>query len=338
MSNTTNPVDLSTFDRDWLLSNKSLVIRAKGSRLKDYVIVDLSRVYCPPGSDRNPTRKDGLDEQNIKDLEQSFLNQGVIWSHKPMCVRWNPQVIDGVSYDYELIAGNHRFEALENIGQKSWYFAVYELAVDGISYSKSRMFFQLIENNHDPRKSSTMADIINATSWLVGRGELAADEKSVKEFIDETCFNKAATSRGQIVAAVLQLNGISQSIVTYTTKGAANFIAKSTDYTNCGKLDKKRNKHGWTVKEGYEYEFIMSAVKKFAQTGKESYFVCHTKAPTETMTLEDKRQKMKDTFGTLEDSLITVVDFYNKKGRFPWEVEGFMAQDHDKEEKGVVKV
>jgi hypothetical protein len=82
----------------------------------------------------------------------------------------------------------------------------------------------------------------------------------------------------------------------------------------------------------------MSAVKKFAQTGKESYFVCHTKAPTETMTLEDKRQKMKDTFGTLEDSLITVVDFYNKKGRFPWEVEGFMAQDHDKEEKGVVKV
>jgi hypothetical protein len=56
------------------------------------------------------------------------------------------------------------------------------------------------------------------------------------------------------------------------------------------------------------------------------------------MTLEDKREKMKDTFATLEDSLITVVDFYNKKGRFPWEVEGFMAQNHDKGEKGVVKV
>jgi hypothetical protein len=333
------PVDLSAFNRDWLLSNKSLVIRAKGSKIKDYIIVSMDRVYCPPGSPENPARKDGLDEPNVKELEQSFLNSGIIWSHKPMCVRWKPQVIDGITYDYEIIAGNHRFEALTNIGQTVWYFAVYELGVDGISFSKSKIAFQLAENNHDPRKSSTMADIINAVSWLVGNGELAADELIIKAFVDETCSNKAKTTRGQIVSAILQSQGISQSVTTFTSTGAATWIKKNTAFTNAGKIDKKLNKHGWTVKEGYEDEFILNAIKKYAQTGRESYFVCHTKAPTETMTLADRRGKMIDTFETLEDiMLFSVVEFYNKNKRFPWQVEGFMSQDHDKKETGLITI
>jgi hypothetical protein len=83
----------------------------------------------------------------------------------------------------------------------------------------------------------------------------------------------------------------------------------------------------------------MNAIKKYAQTGKESYFVCHTKAPTETMTLADRRVKMTDTFETLEDIILfSVVEFYNKNKRFPWQVEGFMSQDHDKKETGLITI
>ena len=333
------PVDLSAFNREWLLSNKSLIIQAEGSKLIDYKMVAMNRVYCPPGSPQNPARKDGLDEPNVKELEQSFLNSGVIWSHKPMCIRWKPQVIDGIAYDYEIIAGNHRFEALTNIGQTVWYFAVYVLGVDGVSFSKSKIAFQLAENNHDPRKSSTMADIINAVSWLVGNGELAADEATIKVFVDSTCSNKAKTTRGQIVSAILQSQGISQSVTTFTATGAETWIKKNTTFTNKGKIDKKLNKHGWTVKEGYEDEFILNAMKKFAATGKESYFVCHTKAPTEEMALADKREKMIDTFAILEDIiLVAAVEFYNKNKRFPWQVKGFMSQDHGKNEKGLINL
>lgn len=183
-----------------------------------------------------------------------------------------------------------------------------------------------------------MADIINSVSWLVGSGELVGDESTIKAFVEETCSNKAKNIRGQIVSAVLQSHGISQSVTTFTTTGASTWIKTNTQFTNAGKIDKKLNKHGWTVKEGYEYEFIMSAIKKFAQTGKESYFVCHTKAPTETMSLDDKRDKMKETFETLEDSLISVVEFYNVNKRFPWQVKGFMPQNHDKQEKGLINI
>ncbi len=333
----TEPVDISMFNRAWLLSNKSIVIQSKGSKLVDYKIIDLDRIYAPPATDRNKARAEGLDETNVQDLEQS-LPQGINYGEKPMVVRKNSQVIDGESYDWELICGHHRFEALTNLGQSCYYFAIYEFGTDGVKTFKAILDFQLKENNPLPRKASSEIDVINAGSRLIHEKLLKNDDESVREWVNSVCSNKANITKGKIIAAILQANGASQDITTFTTKGAYNWIKKNTNYTIAGKIDKNRNKHGWTVKEGYEYEYIMNAVKKFAQTGKESYFVCHTKAPTATMSLQDKREKMLETFQNLEDSLVRVVDFYNEEGRFPWEVEGHMAQDHSKQEKGVVKL
>jgi hypothetical protein len=331
------PVDLSMFDRTWLLSNKSIIIHSKGSEFVDYKILDLDRIYAPPASDRNKARAEGLDEPNVQDLEQALLN-GINFGEKPMVVRWNPQVIDGESYDWELICGNHRFEALTNLNQTQYYFAVYKFGVSGVKTVKAIYDFQLVENNHSPRKSSTELDVINVGSRLIDQKLLNNDEESIRSWVNTVCSNKANTTRGKIISAILQANGVHQDITTFTTKGAYNWIKKNTNFTVAGKVDVKRNQHGWTVKEGYEYEYIMNAVKKFAQTGKESYFVCHAKAPTATMSLHDKREKIMDTFETLDDSLTQVVEFYNENGRFPWHVEGHMAQDHGKKEKGVIKL
>jgi hypothetical protein len=333
----TEPVDLSMFDRAWLLNNKSLIIHAKGSKLKDYNILDLDRIYAPPASDRNKARAEGLDETNVQDLEQALPN-GINYGEKPMVVRWNPQIVNDESFDWELVCGNHRFEALTNLGQSRYYFAIYEFGLDGVKTEKAIADFQLSENNHSPRKASTELDVINVGSRLIDKKLLNNDEESVREWVNSVCSNKANTTKGKIVSAILQANGVHQDVSTFTTKGAYNWIKKNTNYTVAGKVDTKRNKHGWTVKEGYEYEYIMNAVKKFAQTGRESYFVCHTKAPTATMSLDDKRQKMMDTFENLEDSLSVVVEFYNKKGRWPWQVEGHMAQNHGANEKGIIKV
>jgi hypothetical protein len=333
----TEPVDLSMFDRSWLLSNKSILILSKGSKIKDYQILDLDRIYAPAASDRNKARAEGLDESNVQDLEQALPN-GINYGEKPMVVRWNPQVIDGESYDWELICGNHRFEALCNLKQSCYYFAIYEFGLNGVKTARAIADFQLVENNHAPRKPSSELDVINLGSRLIDQKLLNNDEDSVRLWVNTVCSNKANTTKGKIISAILQANGVHQDVSTFTTKGAYNWIKKNTNYTVAGKVDTKCNKHGWTVKEGYEYEFIMSAVKKFAQTGKESYFVCHTKAPTATMSLDDKRDKMMYTFESLEDSLTAVVDFYNEEGRFPWQVEGYMAQNHGKKEKGIIKI
>ena len=40
--------------------------------------------------------------------------------------------IDGVFYEYELVAGAHRFSAFEKMGVSEWIFDVYELGTQGV--------------------------------------------------------------------------------------------------------------------------------------------------------------------------------------------------------------
>ena len=55
-------------------------------------------------------------------------------------------------------------------------------------------------------------------------------------------------------------------------------------------------------------------------------------------TLDDKREKMQDAFAELEDHLVQVFEFYKETGRFPWNVEGFMPQDHKNKENDFITI
>jgi hypothetical protein len=144
--------------------------------------------------------------------------------------------------------------------------------------------------------------------------------------------------RNSIVLKTMRKSGTYQDIVTYTAKDTFNWINSKTDYVVAGNYDNKRDKYGWTVLEGYQYEYIMNATRKYAETGKESYFICHTKAPTEKMDLNAKRINMQKVFQDLESDLVEVIEFYNKNKRFPWNNEGFLPQNKKIDEKSFIPV
>jgi hypothetical protein len=148
----------------------------------------------------------------------------------------------------------------------------------------------------------------------------------------------STTKRNNIVLKTMRRNGTYQDIMTYTAKDTFLWINSKTDYVIAGNYDNKRNKYGWTVLEGYQYEYIMNATRKYSETGKESYFVCHTKAPTEKMDLDAKRMKMQSVFESLEADLVEVVKFYNKNKRFPWTNEGFLPQNKKINENSFIPV
>jgi len=164
------------------------------------------------------------------------------------------------------------------------------------------------------------------------------DEDSIRNYVETYCKNKHGNTRNGIVKRVLRNRGIYQDVVTYTAKDAFKWISDNTDYTVAGELDRKRNQYGWTVLEGYQQEYVMNAIRKFAETGKESYFVCHTKAPTDKMDLDAKRVNMNDVFEQIEFDLAETIKFYNETGRFPWHSKGFMAQNHQTNEKGMITI
>jgi hypothetical protein len=258
----------------------------------------------------------------------------------PPTVRRCSRIVDGKHYKYELIAGNHRMEAFTNNKYDKWIFGVYEFAINGYSYEDSVRPFQLMENDHRPSLPASEGDVSNIIVRMIAHGSklVTNDENSIRAFVDKFCKNKRPQTKGAIVLRVIRACGTYQDVVTYTAKDAFTWIAENTDYTVAGKLDRKRNKFGWTVLEGYQQEYVMNAIRKFSDTGKESYFVCHTKAPTDKMDLNDKRVNIVESFEQIETDFLKVMEFYNKNGRFPWGSEGFLPQDHKVNENTIVIV
>lgn len=309
-------------------------IVSPGTKFINNEIVSLDDIYVPAESD-NPVRASGKSVMNIQKLSQSFY-EGIDYSEMPPVVRKNSRIVNGKHYLYELVCGNHRYEALQSIGFDRWIFSIYEFALNNVSFEDSVRTFQLMENNHNPALPSSEDDIANIITRLIVYGSKLVDntEKSIRAYVDTYCTKVHHNTKAKIVRQVIRNCGTYQDVVTYTSKDAFKWIEENTTYVVAGNHDNNRKKFGWTVLEGYEYEYIMSAAKKFSESGRESYFLCHTKAPTEQFPLTEKRKKMMNTFAELEDSLKEVFEYYKKHNRFPWSVEGFLPQDHQAGESG----
>jgi len=295
--------------------------------------IDLSKIRIPPMID-NPTRADGKNVFNIQRLIESFRN-GINYSQSPPIVREKVQMIDGQSYEYELIAGNHRLEALFANNYKKWIFDVYEIAGnENCTYEDSLRTLQLDENDHSPHLSTSENDAVNIICRLLDKQSkiVKPDVDSIRNYLDAHCKNMHGNTKAKVVRDVIrnmQKNGVAvySDTVTYTARDVNNFVQKKTNYVTSGEFDKKRKSFGWSVLEGYEYEYVMNAARKFSETGTTSYFICHTKSPTESFPLKEKRDKMINNFQKLETALLDVMKYYEKHQTFPWQVVGFLPQD-----------
>jgi hypothetical protein len=334
--------DTKTLDPSKVTFDK---IVSPGIKFVSRIVIPLDEIYNPPIKDNNSTRSGGKDVRNIQSLEVAFKN-GINYSQMPPAVRFNPQIVDGKIVKYEIIAGNHRIEALYNLGYKEWIFDVYEIDTDGgYGYEDAIRTFQLLENDHLPSLVSSETDVVNTIVRLIAHGSklVQPNEDSIREYVNYVCANKHGNTKSKIVKDAVRKLVVSgcnvyRDIITYTARDVEDFLSKNTDYVCGGNFDFKRKKYGWSVLEGYEYEFLVNAAKRFAEHGVESYFTIHTKSPTETYNIEDRREKIVDQFKTLENSLVRVFEYYEKNGKFPWHIEGALPQDIGNKEEAYIKL
>lgn len=313
-------------------------ISAPGAVFQEYTVIPLDKIYVPPMSD-NPVRKRGKNLVNVQKLTIS-TSRDIHYDKMPPIVEKKSRIVNGKHYEYELVCGNHRLEAFLNNGFTQWVFAVYKLAQNGYSREDSLRTLQLVENDHDPALESSDEDISNIIARMIKHGSklVSNNEDSIKEYVETYCRNKHFQTKAKIVRQAVRLSGAYQDVVTYTSKDAYAWLDQNTTYRYAGAYDNKRKKFGWTVLEGYDYEYIFQAMRKYAQEECESYFICHTKAPTENSPLDERREGMIESFEAIESNLLEVFDFYKKNKRFPWRVEGFLPQDHKNNEDKFIKV
>lgn len=317
-------------------------IKSEGVRFKNRDTIDFSNIWIPPLKKYNSVRSRGKNVSHIQNLENS-LSQGIDYSKMPPAVIRKVRNENGVITEYELVTGNHRMEAMRNLGFDSWVFDLYEITGD-FNYEDAIRTFQLRENNFAPSLSSTEEDVVAVIVRLVAHDSklVKPDEDSIRNYVEDVCTYLHAQTKSKIVRDAirnLQKNGqtVYQDVITYTATDVRDFLQKETDLQAFGEFDFKRKKYGWSVLEGYEYEFLISATRKFSESGQESYFTIHTKSPTEKFSVNDRRTKMVNQFKTLETDLLKVFEFYQNNGRFPWQVVGCLPQDIAAGEKKYIK-
>ena len=309
------------------------IIVSPGTKYVDRKIIKLSQIYIPPFTD-NPVRVKVLDLTNIQKLSKTLSTKGINYSNMPPVVRWNPRMIDGVHYDYELICGNHRVAAMHTLGYDRWIFDIYEFAIDRFTYEDSVRTFQIQENDHEPSLASSTSDVVNIISLLISRRSALVEnnERSISAYVSQYCPNMHWNTQGSIVKKVIQANGAYQDIITYTSDNLKKWLKLNTNLVNEGQYDKYQDMYGWSCLSRYEHEVILNCIKKFSETGKESYITCHTSAPTEKFSLKQKRENILENFEGLENDLVSIIRYYNEHQRFPWQVIGFYPQDRKNQE------
>ena len=191
-------------------------IRAPGAKHLNTKLISLDQIYVAPYTD-NPVRKKGKNLEHIDKLAIS-LSHGIDYNKRLPVVRKCNRIIDGTHYDYELICGNHRMEAMNKCGFQEWLFDVYDFGLNNISFEDSIRTFQLIENDHEPQLESSMDDVANVIIRLIDHKSklVKNDEKSIANYIDTYCTNMHGNTKGKVLRTVVSACGSHQDVVTYT--------------------------------------------------------------------------------------------------------------------------
>jgi hypothetical protein len=195
----------------------------------DRRIVDLSKIHIP-SMKYNPVRKKGKNVFNIQRLTESFRN-GINYSQSPPIVREKVQLIDGHTYEYELIAGNHRLEALFANNYSKWIFDVYAITGDEKStYEDSLRTLQLDENDHSPHLATSENDAVNIICRLLDRNSKLVQPNidSIRDYLDAHCKNMHGNTKAKVIRDVVrnqQKNGVIvySDTVTYTALDVNEF-------------------------------------------------------------------------------------------------------------------
>ena len=310
-----------------------------GAKHIETKLIKLKEIYIPRNADNktiNMARAKDLNQEHINKIATSLKN-GIDYSKMLPAVIKSNKWEDGVHYEYILIAGAHRYASMEQMNITEWLFDVYELSsIEAKDLSLG--IFQIRENNHKPQMENSADDLINILSRLINKNLLANNQTAIEKFLSEHATNLHKGTFQKVVSSVVRQNGAYQDFRTFPMESLKKFIEGHSDYSYGGDYDTERNEFGFTVKEGYEDEYLSNALKRLAVSDKGSYFICHTKAPTEQRDVNTRRSDMVKTFEQLEQGIEKAVEIKKTTGQWPWRIEKFLGQDVKNKEKNFLSV
>src|SRR5210317_365842 len=202
------------------------IIVSPGSKYVETKKIPLDKIYVPQsvkGSTVNRVRYKGLNSNHINKLAES-LAKGIDYSKPLRIVVKKTQWVDGVYYEYELIAGAHRFEAKRKNKFTEWLFDVYETGVEGVSNAKAVASLQIRENDKAPEQPNSAEDLINLLGYLIKMKELDNTEDAIKDYLYENTNHLHSATLAKVIRQTVTRNGAYQDIKTYPAEQLVSML------------------------------------------------------------------------------------------------------------------
>jgi hypothetical protein len=292
--------------------------------------VDFSNIDSDP--QHNEWRIAGTDKVNADSIYLSF-SEGID-TKEPLPVLYElnqPKILsDGTVLKYGLITGNHRMAALKDLGYEGYWFDVVKVGTNGIGNLRSKTAAAIRTQKTNPHLDASIDDVVIAIAKVVKQGECANDEDAIKEFVKECCPLESNYKLGVITAKVCSMTGPLTHFVNWSGQSKSALqatVSAKFKKASHGNYDSHAKKYGFTLLDGYSMKGTYHAMKKFAETGRQSYFVGHVKSPNNSGSLIEKRMNVIDDLEDVKKVLIANFEFYKKTGKFPFELVGFLPQD-----------
>jgi len=245
----------------------------------------------------NLIRQHGITPAHVEEIKYSF-SQGVDLNEMPPCVTKRQAV--NIAQPYELVYGFNRSLSLIDLGQKSWYFTLIETDEDGIDDVRA------IENEPLPKFYNKEQDIKHYLMKKINKGTLKNNENLIKAKLNQVALHRNKQSKDRILQWVYEDMNTPQKFDYWNKPKFDLWLLNhcSEKYIIGGNLDTERNMIGHLVKHGYEYRFIVNAIRDFANKGKHSYCIAHMGEPTKNSSIPHKRIKFKEEIESLKSNLI----------------------------------
>lgn len=267
----------------------------------------------------NIARQNGQDPVHINSLKMSFA-EGVDTSQAP------PAVIKrkGTSKkSYELLYGYGRtFAVLELLNNKDGYI----FTVIDCENESTEIDVKVCENEGLPKALNQEIDIKKAMSLKVQKGYIKNNEDDIRREVKRICAYRKKESIDRIVQMIFEDCNTPQRYAFYNDSKANLWIKNhSRENYELGAFNPDLNAYVYLVKEGYQYRFIMNAIRNGAKENVKSYCIVHCGSPTPKSTIVQKRKKFIEEL----EELTNYYKLVSKNGDVVWDILGFLPQEKD---------
>ena len=291
---------------------------------KDPVWIEFDNIRALD-DDKNIGRTHEHSQLEIQALANSFAIGVQTWQELPAVIK---NTDSEIKFTHDQVFGFGRVQAIQlaREDQKGYWFWVLKPCTE-----TQLSWVKVIENlDITPEFKQNEALLVQQMNDLLYKGIVANTDESIRDHIQKYVPHISSKSLGNVTNIIFETNKTPRRYVTWGPAKINQWLKQDADqsakFYHQGKFDNVRGMYGFAAKNVMDP--VMNSIKKYHETGKDSYVVLHVDAPNKSGNLKTFRKNQLSQYEEYK-SMFTKLGMKH----FPLHVLGFMYQDTESEDK-----